>query len=342
MNTLLFTRYKLHHVLLWGFYFLFWVLVYKDYYPSLPPLLLVTSMYLVSHVIIYYGTQYKLIPLVLKKGNILLFVFAFLFMAVALALMLYIGFYWMFKKELDQVFQGNSWAFLLPLFMSNVFIGGLLIGAKSVVDRVRQQRQSDRKKQESLASELNYLKAQVNPHFLFNAINSVYVLIKIDPDKAAATLIKLSDLLRSQIYDFSADVITIEQEISYLENYIELEKIRRGHRVHVEFEKEGALTGFTIPPLLFIPFLENCFKHLSSYSEKDNRVEVKISRKGGRLEAQFSNTFESGKSDNQHEGIGLNNVKRRLELLFPQKHDLEISKSQDMFQVFLRLEIEDE
>lgn len=336
------THYKIHHVLFWLAYFIFWVVVYDGFYSDKVLLYKVTILYMMVHMTMYYVSQYHLVRIVLKKGNAFLFVFGFLSLAALLALIHFLLLKTLFEGDMATYFGENPSTFYMSFLLSNIFIGGLLIGVKSIFDRVRAQRLADQTRQENLLTELSYLKAQVNPHFLFNTINSVYVLIKIDPDQAAETLIKLSDLLRAQLYDFSQEKITIEQELTYLDNYIELEKIRRGKRVKVEVEKSGELNGFSIPPLLLIPFLENCFKHLSSYSDKDNLVRVVISRdEKNLLEVDFENTFERN-MPKQPGGIGLNNVSRRLELLFPNKYELVAGEKEDVYHVNLKLQLDEQ
>jgi len=335
------TQYKIHHILGWFIYFSIATAGYNRFYEDKMDLLLVTSVYVFSHALMYYVSQYGLSNITFKKGRPWLFFIGYLVLAILLSFIMY-GAIRLILDEQMPLYFGKEFLTIFSVFLtSNLFMGGVLIGIKSMIDKSRQQKLEKERKQESLLSELSYLKAQVNPHFLFNTINSVYVLIKMNPDKAADMLIKLSDLLRSQLYDFSTDKITIEEEINYLENYIELEKLRRAHRVNVNFEKEGLLKGFSLPPLLMIPFLENCFKHLSSNTNRSNEVKIKMIRDFHKLRVEFSNTFD-GQSEPQKEGgIGLANVRRRLDLLFPDKHQLEINRTDELFIVNLELDLSD-
>jgi two-component system, LytTR family, sensor kinase len=217
-----------------------------------------------------------------------------------------------------------------------------MLAIKGFFETRKMHRKNELLERERLESELQYLKSQVNPHFLFNAINSVYVLIKINPDLASETLIKLSNLLRSQLYDFSAEKIDIQQEVEYLRNYIELEKIRKGDRLELSFEVGEGLEDFFIAPLVMIPFLENCFKHLSTHTDRPNIVKVKITLQGEFLLAYFYNSTEP-KENNQSRkngGIGLVNIKRRLELLYPKKHWIEINSENESYEVKLKIRLE--
>jgi LytS/YehU family sensor histidine kinase len=223
-------------------------------------------------------------------------------------------------------------------FMSIVTMVGLLAGAKLIIEKVRNDRANRVKDQQRLESELQYLKAQVNPHFLFNAINSVYFLIKKDPNLAAETLIKLSDLLRFQLYDCSDEKIAIEKEIEYLNNFITLEKVRKGEKVKVLVDFQEGLSGFYISPFMLIPFIENAFKHVSTVTNGENKISICLKRKDNDLIASIENTTEKIQ---KHEvgGIGLKNVKRRLELLYPESHQLSIQEDEEKYCVNLTLRI---
>lgn len=338
-----FGKYKIHHFLFWAAYYIFWVSVYQGLYQNLNHLLIVTAFYTISNAGTYYVSQYILIPKLMKTRGVLLFSLAFFLLAALFALFMKYGISLALALDLEKFFQASAFQVLFVYFSSNAFTGGILLAVKGFLENRKTIRQNELREKERIESELNFLKSQVNPHFLFNAINSVYVLIRIDPDKASETLIKLSNLLRSQLYEFTSDEIDIQQELEYLENYIELEKIRKGDRLQVVFEKGEGLQDFSIAPLLLIPFLENCFKHLSSYTGKPNLVKVKIEFSKGILSAYFYNTKEDSnksKSDQSVGGIGLKNILRRLELLYPKNHQLEITENHDSFEVKLLIKIE--
>lgn len=336
-------KYKIHHFFFWGAYFIFWVSVYQGLYQNFNHLLIVTAFYTISNAGTYYISQYVLIPKLMRTRGALLFFPAFVLLAAFFALFMKYGISFALALDLEKFFQATTFQVLFVYFSSNLFTGGILLAVKGFLENRKVIRQNELREKERIESELNFLKSQVNPHFLFNAINSVYVLIRINPDKASETLIKLSNLLRSQLYEFTTDKIDIQQELEYLENYIELEKIRKGDRLQVVFEKGEGLEDFSIAPLLLIPFLENCFKHLSSHTGQPNIVKVKIEFSKGILSASFYNTKEDGqkkKLDQAVGGIGLKNIQRRLELLYPKKHQLEIKENPDSFEVKLQINIQ--
>ncbi|MBL0745539.1 sensor histidine kinase [Chryseolinea lacunae] len=191
---------------------------------------------------------------------------------------------------------------------------------------------------EKLNTELDYLKAQMNPHFLFNSINTIFFQIDKQNHEARETLGKFSDMLRYQLYECNGDRIAIEKELSYLKSYVELQRLRRnGHDV-IRFETEGALNDFQLPPMLLIPFVENAFKHVSNYSHRENEVRITLKRSNGALTLAIANTVDTNMSLASG-GIGLRNVKRRLELLFPNQHALDVRKTNDWFEVNLTLQV---
>lgn len=333
--------FKIHHLIFWLIYFFFWVYFYSDVYEDISVLYKVTGIYLVAHASIYYISQYVLVPKILKPKNAILFILSFIILAILTSFWMYGVLVYLMAFNLSEYFKASFFQVLVIFTLSNIFTSGILLAIKSFLDNRKLIRQSEQMEKEKLQTELQYLKSQVNPHFLFNTINSIYVLIRMDPEKASETLIKLSNLLRSQLYEFSVDRIDIQRELAYLENYIELEKIRKGDRLNLELNFEGELEDFQIAPLMLIPFLENCFKHISSYSDRPNIVKVFIRRIGDWLEADFYNTYEK-ESISQSDyigGIGLANIKRRLDLIYPKRYKLEIKEGESDFTVNLKIKI---
>jgi two-component system, LytTR family, sensor kinase len=330
-------RYKAHHILLWVLYFLFWVSFYRPYYPTLLSIIVVTSVYFVFTAFAFYSVSYWANQKFLNTrqyGKFFLWAAAII-LGSSVGLAVCLKFVFRNVREMQDVgFHG----LLMFAFVSISTMAGMLTGAKIVIDRIRHDRKQEVKNRQQLETELQYLKAQVNPHFLFNAINSVYFLIKKNPNEAAETLIKLSDLLRFQLYDCSEDKIPIEKEIEYLNNFIDLEKVRRGKKVKVEVKHEGNLSGFHIAPFLLIPFVENAFKHVSNRNQDENRVLLTFKREDNWFRARIENSndheFKNGPG-----GIGLKNVTRRLELLYPGRHLLKILDEDGRYVVELDINI---
>jgi sensor histidine kinase YesM len=334
-------KYKIHHVMFWMLYYAFWVFTYKSVYKDFSLLLKITAVYMASHATAYYTSQYFLSPKLLQKNKPVVFLISFLCLCISMSFVMYFSISSIMGASPNELFSASFFQILSVFFFSNFFAVGIMLAIKGFFDTRKMHRKNEILEKERLESELQFLKSQVNPHFLFNAINSVYVLIRINPELASETLIKLSNLLRSQLYDFSAEKIEIQQELEYLKNYIELEKIRKGERLELTFEEGEGLEDFSIAPLVLIPFLENCFKHLSTHTDRPNVVKVKIGLAGNFLLAYFYNTTEpKGKNQERNTGgIGLVNIKRRLELLYPKSHWLETKESEDSYEVNLKIRI---
>lgn len=192
---------------------------------------------------------------------------------------------------------------------------------------------------EKLNAELDYLKAQINPHFVFNSLNTIYFQIDKQNETARASLSGFSDMLRYQLYECNGAQIPIEKEVRYLENYVALQRMRKDGNYNISFVRGDGLHGFTIAPLLLIPFVENAFKHVSHFSSR-NEIRIALQRCGEDLRFSVFNTNEKkGETDQVRAGIGLKNVKRRLELLYKDQHILRMDKQLESFEVNVSLKI---
>ncbi len=193
---------------------------------------------------------------------------------------------------------------------------------------------------EKLNTELEYLKAQINPHFLFNSINTIYFMIDKQNKEARETLTAFSDMLRYQLYECNGADIPIEKEISYLKNYINLQRLRKDDKYRIAFRYAPDVKNFTLAPLLLIPFVENAFKHVSHFADKPNTIDIELNKKGNFFYLYIFNTTDSTKIYSENSGIGLRNVKRRLELLYPGRYNLLINKTSGQFEVTLELKLQ--
>lgn len=190
---------------------------------------------------------------------------------------------------------------------------------------------------EKLNTELDYLRSQINPHFLFNSINTIYFQIDRQNSGARETLLAFSEMLRYQLYECNGGEIPIEKEVAYLRNYVDLQRLRKEESFKITFTAAEDVANFTIVPLLLIPFVENAFKHVSHSSHSENEISISLSRAGKMFGIKVFNT--RNKQPLAIGGIGLKNVKRRLELLYPGRHLLEIREAEGTFEVELQLQI---
>ncbi len=190
----------------------------------------------------------------------------------------------------------------------------------------------------TLQSELKHLKDQINPHFLFNMLNNANVLVKKRPEEASEMLFKLEDLLRYQINDSTKEKVWLTSEIHFLNDFLNLEKIRRDKFDYV-ISKEGVLNGIELPPLLFIPFVENAVKH-NPDSENKSYVRLYFKMINNKLIFVCENSKPVAVAEKKGAGgLGLKNIRRRLELLFPESHELGIDEDDSHFTVTLKLEL---
>ncbi len=336
------------HIIFWTLYVSFYSLLYgsfeEDYYrTSLSQLL-----FLPEKMVAMYFTMYYLMPKYLYKSQYLKFL-QFLMLSL-----LCIGFlHWVTVVYVEHpyIYYADDWGELrlwypakiikVSLYVYPVVAIGVII--KFFQHWYKDKESSQKMAQEKLQAELKFLKAQIHPHFLFNTLNNLYALTLKKSEMAPKVVLMLSDLLNYMLYDCNSDQTHISKEVEMVKNYLELEKIRYGNRLNINFNVHGAVSGQSIAPMVIIPFIENSFKHGVSGETGESWVDIDLSVK----EAQFKLKVENSKSELEtedktqyREGIGLKNVRRRLELLYPGQHELKIFDEQDTYLVVLTLELE--
>jgi sensor histidine kinase YesM len=193
--------------------------------------------------------------------------------------------------------------------------------------------------QENTNAELQLLKAQVHPHFLFNTLNNIYSFALSKSPKAGNLVLKLSDTLRYMITDCEATLVPLEKELKMIEDYIGLEKVRYGNRLNLLVQIDGDPENKLIAPLLLIPFVENCFKHGASIMRGQQWINLKIDIQNNQLDFQISNSKPAQTISGNKKGIGLANVQKRLELLYPEKFYLKTESTNDTFNVHLQVDL---
>jgi sensor histidine kinase YesM len=334
-------RSKLGHVLFWFLIACIWFYLRYEDYATIKEAVWVTLIKVVDLAAVIYFVNLVLVPRLLYQKKYGLFAISFV-LAVAVSSFIKM---WL----LASVQSGDTlWTFsnikqkVYNNFVTQFFLVLASIGLKSAVDYLNLQKQLVEVAKEKAEAELNFLKSQINPHFLFNSLNSVYFLIDKNNPEAREALHKFSDMLRYQLYECNGEKIPVEKEITYLKDYVDLQKLRINANCSVQFECSPDVKGFRIEPLLLIPFVENSFKHLSHYSGKKNEVQINITRSNGSMNFSAYNTTEV-KQSNEHAvagGIGLANVQKRLQLLYPGKHNLQVHQKSGWYGVELTLSIQ--
>lgn len=331
-------KYKVHHLLAWAILFSGWYYFRAKDFPSQQLAIQVTGIKVTVLALLVYTTNYLLIPTLLYQKRYWQFFSIYLTMIIGTGLL-------KLKMIMALVYPGlEPFANFKMRFYDNIIPVVLLVttGAafRLIKDYLQSQRRLTEIAQEKAATELKFLKSQINPHFLFNSLNAIYFLIDKQNTEARQTLLQFSDLLRYQLYDCNADTIAIEKELAYLQDYIRLQKLRKDNNYDVDVSIRNDINGFNIVPLLLIPFVENAFKHISHHNNKQNFVHVEMSRQNGSFSFRVENSKENQLNGTLLPGgIGLTNVKRRLELLYPEKHHLHIYNDESTFRIELELRI---
>lgn len=192
---------------------------------------------------------------------------------------------------------------------------------------------------ENISSNLALLKNQINPHFLFNTLHNIDTLIHDNQDKASKSLVKLSDIMRYMLKDSKSEFVDLQNEIVYLENYFSLERLRLKNENFFNYSISGSYKGFKIAPMILIPFIENAFKH-SVDSSIENGIIVKISINNSKLVFNCENQYDKAETDkDKTQGIGLETVQKRLDLIYNNKYKMIINSENSIFKVNLELEL---
>jgi len=296
------------------------------------------SSFLVFHAYIvglFYLNAYVLVPFTLYKGGVMRYILvtaAGVVLAGVLIRYLFPPHHNHFHHRLPDMF--------FKIVFPGFFVCAISTTYRILGDRMRSEQKINELENEQLKTELSFLRSQVSPHFMFNVLNNIVSLARKKSDLVEPTVITLSNLMRYMLYESDEEKVSLDKEVEYLKSYIDLQKMRFGEDLPVSFEVNTTSSLNSIEPMLLIPFVENAFKHGIVSGE---RGWIKIELKTWEKELLFTvyNKFHPGSSDekDKNQGIGLNNVKRRLNLLYGDQHTLEISQNEDTFAVILKLKL---
>jgi len=332
---------KKYHILFWIGYFTFnvirWGSYFDDYWYSFRSNLVAFP----PNILIVYFNIYFLIPkFILKKkyrNYILYFLLSLVIMYVVRTGLIYFLInenIWPEAYEAQQPFSFNH---IVAVLLGELYIVAFATAIKLTVDWIYERKRVEKLEEIQLKTELEFLKSQIQPHFFFNTLNNLYALTLEKSDVAPSVVLKLSDIMQYVLYEVREPRIRLYDEIKYIQNYIDLERLRYGDRVNSSTEIKGEIDNIEVPPLLFLPFIENCFKH--GVKEKD-RIDVTISFENVRNKTLIfivENSFDQLPNINLKQGIGIKNVKRRLVLLF--KNNFELNTTIDKKQYCVELKI---
>ena len=208
-------------------------------------------------------------------------------------------------------------------FLVMIMIIGMNLGVKLYFKTEREERQMESIRRENLEQQLIYLTHQISPHFFMNTLNNIHALVDIDPEKAKKTVLELSRIMRYMLYEGDKGNVPLQKEIDFLDNYVTLMKLRFTDKVKVTTQWTGHCSDWQVPPLLFITFVENAFKHGVSY-QHPSFIDIQIHTSDEVLIFICRNSQTEGNQEAQG-GVGLRNAKQRLQLIYGDKHQLDIS-----------------
>lgn len=333
-------RYALVHAAYWIMITAFFI--YEKKYmivkAGLPSFVTCISVRLLLLIAIAYINLHFLLPRYLLTGKYLKYFF-FVLLSIAGYLVVQSLFdIFLYGYVLGPMRRNFFWETISYNFFSTLWYIGIMVALKFSIDWYGQKRILQKIAVEKLQAEVNYLRSQVNPHFLFNALNNLYSLTLKKSDAAPDVVLRLSDMMEYMLYDSDDTFVPLEKEVQYLRNYIGLEKLRYGEHASIQLKTEGDMSCIMIAPLLLLPLVENAFKHGVSKCAGKSWLQCTVKATKYDMHAIVENSRQPGDTGNATKGgIGLANLNKRLELLYPGRFSFDIHNRPDAFHVSLHI-----
>ena len=336
-----------YHIIFWLSYFTFnvirWGSYFQDYWYSLKSNLVEFPI----HIILVYVNIYFLIPRFILSKKYKRYIFWFIIslgivyvVRTGLNYLLVTENIWPEAETTQHAFTFNH---IVAVILGEIYVVALATAIKLTFDWIYERNRVEKLQKEQLQTELNFLKSQIQPHFFFNTLNNLYALTLEKSDIASSVVLKLSDIMQYVLYDVKEPYIRLFDAINYIQNYLDIERLRYGDRIETTTDIIGDIQEVKVPPLLFLPFIENCFKH---GAHGNDVIEVNISFENNnnkwlifRVENSYIELIKFDKEPKKN-GIGITNVTRRLELLYNKNFDLKTSIKNDMYCVQLKIPIQ--
>ena len=332
------------HFLFWlGYYLLtfYWFSQVNN-----PDIAAIISLRIVLiHSMLFYLNYYYLLPQLVEKGRYLIY------LVVVILLLAGIFYLIRFSNEWLPIRENLSFRpFRKPAFFARFFFGrGLYISLGSSMailfisstywmnaQNQKRKQQAITLKSENLEAEMKFLKSQTNPHFLFNALNNIYALTYTNSPKAPEMIMKLSEMLRYVLYESNEKKVPLSREIDYISNFIAFQSLKIEGQANIQADLKNTDANAMVEPMLFIPFIENSFKHSKIENIEKSWINIRLFSRNNVIDLRVSNSIPPGKfTKDRTGGIGLTNVKKRLQLLYPGKHELTIEQDEKSFNVHL-------
>jgi sensor histidine kinase YesM len=337
--------FTLRHALVHGAY---WILVtgfflyekkYLIYKTNLPYFFACVSGRIALLIVIAYLNLHYFLPKYAHKKRYGAYVTAVLISVIAYVLLQSLYDFYLYGFVVGPMYNSNLLEAISYNFFSALWYLSLMLALKLSLDWYGQQLIIQQITVEKLHAEVDFLRAQVNPHFLFNILNNLYALTLKKSELAPDVVLKLSAMMEYMLYDSNDEKVLLDKELGYLHNYIELERLRFNGGAYITLTMDQAVEGQTIAPLLLLPLVENAFKHGLSRQTENGWLKVTIGLNGKTLTMQVENTKPVLVNAATKGGIGLNNLRKRLDLLYPGRHELELEDEVNTFKARLVIEL---
>lgn len=326
----------------WLRHALFWIVFYADifsylwdYTSELHSELINDFISLALDMALVYFNLYVLIPRFAMKDKLFQYL---LFTLLTLLLVCGINTY----QETFLYTEDEDFSYGWSMYYTALFTLGVLAPAIAIkISKFfyEESTKNNELEKTGLKAEVNYLKKQINPHFLFNSLNNIYIMSKEKSSQTPDTILLLSDLMRYQTYEAAKEKVLLAKEIDFLSNYLKLEQLRRDNLI-IKSNVDGNVRSLLIEPLIFLPFVENACKYSAKTNGSSEEIHMNWSIQDSTLNFNIDNEKGIAKiGDQEHSGFGLDNVRKRLELLYPNKHSLNITENDILFSVDLTIEL---
>jgi two-component system, LytTR family, sensor kinase len=332
----------LYHILFWICYIMFINLMFFGLTRiENPTFYLQLLLFFPLEMVLVYFNFYFLMPRLLFARKYVLYG-ASLFIGVMMVAMVNVLIHFLYVRlgYITFITGANFSALnIMSRAMEIIYLIGFTSGVKLARNWMSHLQWIQEKEKQYLETELNFLKTQIQPHFFFNTLNNLYSLTLKKSDLAPEVVLKLSDLMSYMLYESGAGRVALDKEIAYLQNYIDVEKLRFGQRLDVSFETQGNTETVSIAPMILILFLENSFKHGVKNNVHHIYIRISLKVEDGWIYFQVINPLSTEDAKRAHEGIGLKNVRRRLELLFGKNYTLNTEEMDKQYIVSLKMPV---
>lgn len=332
-----------YHVVFWIAYFVFntlkWGHYFDDYWYSLKSNLVEFTI----HIFIVYGHIFYLVPKFIYRKKYKIYVGL---------MILILGLVYVVRTELNillvtqEIWPESEFPshffdidHILQVILGEIYVVSFVTAIKFVAEWFIEKKKNEELAELQLNTELKYLRTQIQPHFFFNTLNNLYALTLKKSDNAPRLVLKLSDMMQYILYEVDASKVSLLQEINHINNFLDIEHLRFPDRIETEMDITGDIDDIEVPPLLFLSFIENCFKH-GLIEEQKIMIRMSFEVTNNKyLVFKLSNNFDPTKHEESKHGIGLKNAERRLQLLFGNNFDLYANTIDDMYNLFLKIPV---